>query len=196
MTQTIVRLSQAADGEERWLVRYTWATSGTATDFALQDAMVLKTTAGLSFTAASAVNKWLSYVNAGTVSNSTFDIVLNANNQGWQESDYLNGSSQVGSPIAWSLADGSLVLRTYWVGNGETSTCLTGTDCYVDRERTWTNLAVPGTKVFVMEHLFYPNSLDQYRINRYVATTAAMAQSASKAKAASYQVFTLPGKGK
>ncbi len=190
LKQTIVRLSQAADGEERWMVRYTSPVNGAATDIALQDAMVVKVTAGLSYTADNAVSKWQSYVNAGTVSNFSFNIVVSAGGKGQQESDYLDGTVGGLSPLAWSIVDGSLVLRTYWV-NGETADCPTG-DCWISRERTWTQLAVSGSKVFVMEHLWYNNNgLDQYRINRYEATAAATPQAAAQAKAASYKFFPL-----
>jgi hypothetical protein len=194
LKQTLVRLSQANDGEERWLVRYTATSNGVSQDTSLQDALVVKTTVGLTFNADTGANKWRSYVNAGVVSNSSFFLVLNADKQGWGESDYLDGSVSKASPVAWRVENGQLIMPTYWLPtNMEGSACPTGVQCGLSRERSWTKLAVSGTKVFVMEHLWIYGGLDQYRINRYEATSPATPQSAAQAKAASYQVFPLAG---
>lgn len=176
--QQVSRMAKAADGEERWLVRLV---VGGQTE-ALVETMVVKVTSELAFSNDGLVNRWRSYVNAGTVTDYTFFINLHADGTMTQESDFLNGQTYGQTPAydSWALVNGEMQATRYQHPSGYPSaTCPAGSTCPIIKQRTWTRLATSGAKVFVMEHLFQINVIDQWRINRYEATAPAVVQAAT-----------------
>ena len=166
-------------GEERWLT--TRLVDGASTW--VYDAAVIKVTAGLSFTQASVVNDYLSYINVG-LATGQFYIDLLADGTGSGSS--VAGTSALQHPLStWAVGDdGSETLTRYYCTDGSrvTANGVVGSMCSSDQlasfggnaygqVRKWNLLATSGNNIYVMERLsFLGGTYDQYRVNVYTKT--------------------------
>jgi len=162
-------------GEERWLT--TRLVDGAATW--VWDAAVVKVTAGLTFTKASATNDYLSYINAG-LATGQFYIDLLADGTGSGSS--VAGDAHLQHPIGtWTIGDdGSETLTRYYCGvNASGVGVCSDSDIAWNvangisygQARTWKLLATAGNNVYVMERLVQlGTTYDQYRVNVYTKT--------------------------
>ena len=162
-------------GEERWLT--TRLVDGAPTW--VWDAAMVKVTPGLSFTQASAVNDYLSYINVG-LATGQFYIDLRADGTGSGSS--LAGDAHLQHPIGtWVIGDdGSETLTRYYcsVDSSGVGTCSDSDIAWnvangqqYAQVRTWKLLATAGNNIYVMERLAFPGSTyDQYRVNVYTKT--------------------------
>ncbi len=158
-TFSYTRLFNGPKGEERWLTERLDANGGSEWVF---DAAVVKVSAGLAFTTASAAHDWKSYINAGLAGASQFYIDLDSNGTGVPVNINSDGSSGTPySPGTWTIAtDGSEVFTRSYCNDGTLS-------CNNGQVRSWTLLATSGANIYVMERLQNLPGLDQYRVNVY-----------------------------
>lgn len=159
--QTISRLSRAANGEERWLIRLTSpGVNGVAASTTTQcNCMVVKQTTGAAFTAATAAQQWLFGLSPDLVSRWRTGMDFNADGSGGYVNVTLGGTPQITQPLSWQLTvDGQISMTTYNLpGGGYAATCPPGQTCTVYATRTWRKLADAGSnKVFVMAYYNFP----------------------------------------
>jgi hypothetical protein len=169
------RLFTGPKGEERWLT--TQLADGVPTwEY---DAAVVKVTAGLSFTTASATNDYLSYINAG-LATGQFYIDLLADGTG--AGAFTPGAAGLQSPLGtWAVgSDGTETLTRYYCeadSNGvgfcsanDIAWNIANGNTY-GQTRAWKLLATSGNNIYVMERLTdIGDSFDQYRVNVYTMT--------------------------
>ena len=169
------RLFTGPKGEERWLT--TRLVDGAATW--VYDAGVVKVTAGLSFTTASATGDYLSYINAG-LATGQFYIDLLADGTG--SGSNTPGATELYKPLgSWAIGqDGTETLTRYYCESDSSGVgfCSAGDIAWnVDngyaygQARAWKLLATAGSNIYVMERLSNLGStFDQYRVNVYTKT--------------------------
>ena len=169
------RLFTGPKGEERWLT--TRLVDGASTW--VYDAAVVKVSAGLSFTTASATNDYLSYINAG-LATGQFYIDLQADGTGAGSS--TPGASGLQAPLGtWVVgSDGTETLTRYYCESDSKGVGFCSPDDITwnldngndyGQTRSWKLLATSGANVYVMERLTnLGDSFDQYRVNVYTKT--------------------------
>jgi hypothetical protein len=174
-TFSYTRMFTGPKGEERWLT--TQLVDGASTW--VYDAAVVKVMPGLSFTAASATNDYLSYINAGLATGQFYiDLLSNGTGSG---SNTL-GTDGLYTPLGtWTIeADGSETLTRLYCSANDVGV---GVCSQADKDwnvangyawgqaRAWKLLATAGANIYVMERLTNLGStLDQYRLNVYTKT--------------------------
>ena len=169
------RMFTGPEGEERWLT--TQLADGAPTwEY---DAAVVKVTAGLSFTTASATNDYLSYINAG-LATGQFYIDLQADGTGAGSS--TPGASGLQTPLGtWVVgSDGTETLTRYYCESDSKGVGFCSPDDITwnlnngndyGQTRSWKLLATSGANIYVMERLTnLGDSFDQYRVNVYTKT--------------------------
>ncbi len=166
------RMFNGPKGEERWLT--TRLVDGASTW--VFDAAVVKVTAGLVFTAASAPNDYLSYINAG-LATGQFYIDLLADGTGGGSP--TTGAADIATPLGtWAVGlDGTETLTRYYCRSATSPVGSCTPDQIAQRTsvgapyaqiRSWSLLAVAGNNIYVMERLTTLGiAYDQYRVNVY-----------------------------
>lgn len=164
--QTMARLAVAANGEERWLGR---ASAGA--DYALHEFTVVRVQPGLSFTDASAANRWRSRPVLSEISVALF-VNLLANHTGTDEAEELSGAVVPFRDTSWSVEGGAVVITSYNLpGGGVAGTCPAGVACTIRTQRSWSLLRSDASGVFVFEMARFSDGDIRYRINRYDRST-------------------------
>ena len=163
--QTMARLAVAANAEERWLSRV-----ASGSDYSVVEFAGVRVQPGLSFTQASAVNRWRARPPQSEIGVNLY-LNLLANLTATDEAEEMNGTVTPIRDNSWAVNNGAVVVTSYRLPDGSVAgSCPAGVTCTIRTQRTWTLLRSDATGVFVFEASRLTDTDTRYRVMRYDRT--------------------------
>lgn len=163
--QTMARLSLAANGEERWLTRV-----ASGADYSVLEFAGARVQPGLSFTQASATNRWRVRPPQSEIGVNLY-LNLLGNLTAVDEAEELNGTVTPFRDNSWLVQNGAVVVTSYRLPDGSAAgSCPAGVTCTIRAQRTWTLLRSDDAGMFVFEVSRNSDTDVRYRVLRYDRT--------------------------
>jgi hypothetical protein len=160
--QTMARVAVAANAEERWLSRV-----ASGSDYSVVEFAGVRVQPGLSFTQASAVNRWRARPPQSEIGVNLY-LNLLSNLTATDEAEELNGTVTTIRDNSWSVENGAVVVTSFRLPDGSAAgSCPAGVTCTVRTQRTWVLLRSDASGVFVFETSRLSESDVRYRVIRY-----------------------------